>query len=717
MIRWTGVPLQHCLGEHVGAWDALNAQSFGNHPLLTSMFVDGLLRHFGDGTEHMYRLEAQGQIQAMCILRQRSLFAWASFLPSQAQIGLTLIPDEALLPSLVRSLPVTAIVLDLLCNDPAVGGVVSSSTPATNRLNHSLTMDISLSGSFAEYWATRSKKLQSNIKRYFQRAKTDGIPWRMNILESPGDMSAAVVRYGQLEMAGWKGLRGTALPCFPEQLDFYLELMQSAAQQSHAKIFELWFGDTLVASRIALLQDRMLVMLKTTYSEQQAQHSPGGLLLRLVIEHAFDAWPGGRIEFYTDATEDQLAWATDKRWVQHATVLRCPAAVAPIAVMRMASKRQAPPPTGDATVPGVDAYHHPDALPSEAIKLMARSEKINVELGLTWYRNLVKTVYPTHTGVRFYVLRHGTQVVAVLPLRAEKVRRGWRLESLSNYYTSLYEPVLVNSVKPKDLTVLLATIRRDFPGCSSFRFAPMDPSSHAYQTLLAAFRLKGWMPFEFFAFGNWYLPVQQSWQEYLMTRTGQLRSTIKRMSKKFAGDGGTLQLVTSTSDTAAAIASYEKVYASSWKKPEPFIDFLPGLLQTCAEHAWLRLGLAWLNGQPIAAQLWIVAHGRAEIYKVAYDENFKSYSPGTLLTAVLMEHVFDQDKVFEVDYLIGDDPYKKTWMSHRRERWGIVAYNLGSLGGFAGFAREALGRWAKPWLTAIRTKLAAVALVNDKNPD
>ena len=195
MIRWTGIPLQHCLGEHAGAWDTLNEQSFGNHPLLTSLFVDGLLRQFGDGTEHLYRIEARGQVQAMCILKQKSLFVWTSFLPSQAQIGPTLIPYDALLPSLVGSLPANAIVLDLLCNDPAVGGVVSSSTPPTNRLNHALTMNISLSGSFAEYWATRSKKLQSNIKRYFQRAKFDGIPYRMNIIESPGDISGAIVRY------------------------------------------------------------------------------------------------------------------------------------------------------------------------------------------------------------------------------------------------------------------------------------------------------------------------------------------------------------------------------------------------------------------------------------------------------------------------------------------------------------------------------------------
>ncbi len=102
-----------------------------------------------------------------------------------------------------------------------------------------------------------------------------------------------------------------------------------------------------------------------------------------------------------------------------------------------------------------------------------------------------------------------------------------------------------------------------------------------------------------------------------------------------------------------------------------------------------------LFGEPIAAQLWIVAHGRAEIYKLAYDENFKQYSPGTLVTAMLMQHVFEQDKVREVDYLIGDDPYKTTWMSQRRERWGIVAYNPRTLLGLLGLGLELAGRALK----------------------
>lgn len=710
MSRWIIVPLQRSLGSHASSWDALNESAFGNNPMLTSLFVESMLRHFGNGTERLCMLQADGQMQAMCVLKPQSSLVWASFLPSQAQIAPTLIPDADLLPSLLRSLSGLVVQLDLLCNDPNVGGVVSGSEPPTRRQNHALTMNLSLDGSLANFWAGRSRKLQSNIKRYFQRIQTDNIPWRMDVINSPSDMSDAVTRYGQLDVAGWTGIEGTALPSAPRQRAFYVELMQSAAQSDQARVFELWFDNTLVASRLAVARGNVLVMLKTTYSESLAQYSPGWLLLRLVIEHAFDAWPGGKIEFYTDANPDQLAWATGKRWIQHTTVFRWPAAEVLITALRVLRGRHALPDEDDQNAPTVEVFHRPDALPPDAQKLFSQAEQRNVELGMAWYRNLVDTVYPKCPGLRFYVLRHGPQVVAVLPLLAERVALGWRLASLSNYYTALYEPALACDLKPGELRVLLGAVRRDFPGTGSFQLSPMNPSSHGYQTLLGALRLEGWFSFEFFAFGNWYLAVTGTWTDYLATRSSTMRNTIKRMTKKFAGDGGTLQLISHAADMPAAISAYERVYANSWKKPEPFAEFAPGLLQTCASQGWLRLGLAWLNGRPIAAQLWIVAYGRAEIYKVAYDEHFKPYSPGTLVTAMLMQHVIDQDRVHEVDYLIGDDPYKNTWMSHRRERWGIVAYNPRSLLGLAGLAREMLGRWAKPWVARIR-KWRAVKVV------
>jgi hypothetical protein len=361
----------------------------------------------------------------------------------------------------------------------------------------------------------------------------------------------------------------------------------------------------------------------------------------------------------------------------------------------------------------VEVFTHLDALPDDARSFMREAETRNIEFGLDWYRNLVRTVYPNHQGLRWYSLRLGGKMAALLPLRMEHSRFGWRAESLSNFYTTLYEPVLAPELKGADLLPLLNRLKKDYHGLGSLLLSPMAPDSQAYLVLREALWLGRWSPFEFFAFGNWFERVAGDWQTYLMARKSNLRSTIKRMTKKLDAAGGALEVLDQPEQMAAGIAAYEQVYASSWKNPEPFPEFMPSLLKTYAEKGMLRLGVAYLEAKPIAAQVWIVGHGRAEIYKVAYDEAFKEFSPGTLVTALLMQHVIEIDRVSEVDYLIGDDTYKKTWMSERRERWGIVAYNLQTLPGWAGFAREALGRGLK----YIKKRLTRPAAASWAGPD
>jgi CelD/BcsL family acetyltransferase involved in cellulose biosynthesis len=54
-----------------------------------------------------------------------------------------------------------------------------------------------------------------------------------------------------------------------------------------------------------------------------------------------------------------------------------------------------------------------------------------------------------------------------------------------------------------------------------------------------------------------------------------------------------------------------------------------------------------------------------------YDQAWKQYSPGSILTRYLMEHVIDRDQVEVIDFLTGNDSYKQDWMSERRERWQL----------------------------------------------
>jgi CelD/BcsL family acetyltransferase involved in cellulose biosynthesis len=109
-----------------------------------------------------------------------------------------------------------------------------------------------------------------------------------------------------------------------------------------------------------------------------------------------------------------------------------------------------------------------------------------------------------------------------------------------------------------------------------------------------------------------------------------------------------------------------------------------------------------MDGVPAAAQVWIVVNGTASIFKMAYDERYAKESVGTVLSSLLMERVIDVEKVRVVDYLSGDDAYKRDWMSLRRERWGIMAFNLRTPLGLAAAMRHLGARAAKQTLETFR---------------
>jgi CelD/BcsL family acetyltransferase involved in cellulose biosynthesis len=692
------------LGPHRGAWDELNARLMRGHGMLDGAFVDALLRHFGDRGAQLAVATSAGEPVAMLLLhgQSRGLGVWSSYLPSQTQIGPTLLPADTPLDGLFAVLPGYASEVDLLCNDPRFGDWRDLPGRPVKTLPHALTMNVALRESFDDYWAQRPRKLIQNMRRYLRRLQSEGGTERLVVVSAPEDMPSAVARYAELESSGWKGREGTAVSSDNPQGRFYADVMREFAARGEALVYELWLDDQLLASRMLLLRPGMAVMLKTAFDERFERLAPGRVLLLRTLEDLFRRAPGAVVEFYTNADADLLAWSTSQRWIQHVSVYRHAGLSTLFGLLRRGARgvRRQSGQLVDSEImvhrsgATVDTYVHVREMPPDAIALMGQAEQQHIEYGADWYANLIDHVYarePQTSQVRFHVLRRQGRVLAVLPTVARTGALGREVSALSNFYTAIYAPALAPELEPGDLLPLTRALRSGAGRAAAYRFSPMDPQSREFDLLRRALRMAGLSDHTYFAFGNWYEPVRQTWAGYLKDRSGQVRSTIKRNSKKFAAEGGRLEIVRDGDALEAGLAAYQAVYAQSWKVPEPYPDFVPGLIRLCARRGWLRLGVAWLGDKPVAAQIWIVANGRADIYKLAYDEAYKALAPGTLLTALLMEQAIDVDRVREIDYLIGDDPYKAAWMSQRRERHGLVAYDPTTPRGLIGLARQAIG--------------------------
>ena len=64
----------------------------------------------------------------------------------------------------------------------------------------------------------------------------------------------------------------------------------------------------------------MAVVLKTTYDESLAGFAPGRLLLYRMLDLVHQ--PEKDIEFYTNATPEQIAWSTSGCYVQNIQIFR-----------------------------------------------------------------------------------------------------------------------------------------------------------------------------------------------------------------------------------------------------------------------------------------------------------------------------------------------------------------------------------------------------------
>lgn len=337
-----------------------------------------------------------------------------------------------------------------------------------------------------------------------------------------------------------------------------------------------------------------------------------------------------------------------------------------------------------------------------------------------WFDNLARHgVEPSH---RLRVLQgddgHGGRFMLPMLLRerGDAAVYGPALTGLSNFYSSLYGPVGAQDAGGVEgcRAWLRHLSRRGGSGVLDLQ--PLDADGPFLQALRAALDAEGWLHDTYFCFGNWHLDVAgRTFDNYYVTVPSRIRNTIRRARKKLdeAGDW-TLRIHDGHSPLLTqAIDDFVGVYLRSWKVPEPFPEFVPGLVRTAAAEGWLRLGVVRRGDTPIAAQLWLVRDGFALIYKLAYDEAHKKWSGGSVLTAEMMRHAIDVDRVREIDYLTGDDAYKQDWMDRRRERVGLVAFDPRTTQGLASAARHHAARLWRRLRPAAATPSAATTPAQD----
>ncbi len=321
MSNWQLYPASDFV-NYMTHWDTLNHQLYQSHPMLDSRFVIALLNHFGN--PHVFLVvypENAVQKGNLLLAQPKNSVLWTTFLPSQTQIAPMLCGNPQALQDVFTALPGLPVGIDLLCQDPLYS-FPNQALAHADTFAHATTINIDLQGNFEDYWQQRSKNLKQNIKRYFNRLIKNGIHYRFNVLSKYEDLIHGLHRYGEIETKSWKGKVGTAIHSKNEQGQFYGDILKAFASSGQAEIVELYLNDQLAASRINVFNKNMLIILKTTYDETLSNYAPGRLLLYLLIEREFNLKRVQHIEFYTNATPDQISWSSGQRNIKHLTTYR-----------------------------------------------------------------------------------------------------------------------------------------------------------------------------------------------------------------------------------------------------------------------------------------------------------------------------------------------------------------------------------------------------------
>jgi CelD/BcsL family acetyltransferase involved in cellulose biosynthesis len=335
----------------------------------------------------------------------------------------------------------------------------------------------------------------------------------------------------------------------------------------------------------------------------------------------------------------------------------------------------------------IETFATVGALPPEALTLLDGGGLFDTH---EWWNVVLAHAMPPASDALFVVVRALGRVVAIVPM----LRTGRRLCSLTTPYTCVYQPVIAPGLDEPARVMAMAAFGRLGRSSGVVRLDALPRAWIGLADLEAGSRRAGLVPLRFDHFGNWSEDVTGlAWSSYLLRRPGALRETIRRRLRRAEKiPEARFDLYTSPQQMDAAAKVFESVYARSWKDPEPFPAFNVALMRAMAAHGWLRLGVWSAGSVPVGVQLWVVKDGHAIVLKLAHDQAFKTHSPGTVLTALMIRHLLDNEHVARLDFGRGDDAYKQGWAAERRQCIGLLLVNPWRLAGMAALLRHAAGR-------------------------
>ena len=167
------------------------------------------------------------------------------------------------------------------------------------------------------------------------------------------------------------------------------------------------------------------------------------------------------------------------------------------------------------------------------------------------------------------------------------------------------------------------------------------------------------------------LVMPESFERYLSSLRPKSRGNLRRQVSKLeaaAGNALALRRYSQPEAMDELIAHVAVIWNKSWHSKfggaPPAAAFLKGL----ARAGWVRSYVLFARQEPVAFVVGYQYKGRYYYESTAYDPGWQQYSPGAVLTWLMLEDLFSRDRPSVVDFGFGYNQYKEVLGNQPEDR-------------------------------------------------
>lgn len=340
-------------------------------------------------------------------------------------------------------------------------------------------------------------------------------------------------------------------------------------------------------------------------------------------------------------------------------------------------------------------------LPSEVTEawniLASSAGEFSIFIGHGWFKNFWRS-FGASGNLVLIVLKQEGVIRAIFPC-CVKSRDDCKLRSniasLCNAHTPYYDFIIDPEIRQIALSYFRQVLRHIFP--KSKVVLDYLPAEGTNTDLLARALWRNWSPVHInrCPWAPW-MEVTGNWERFCCSLPSRLRNTLRRCWKKAEGKGRLrLDVIRDCDNVDIILEEFIDLEFRGWKGAqgtaikcqEEVANFYRRLAKWANEEKHLLMFELRLDEVLIAAQLCLHSGGTIFLLKTAFDESFRTLSPGTLLQHEILKYLFGDPEMKIYNFLGACDSWKMEWTNTCSVTSSMIMYP-GSMRGWRDYAFE-----------------------------